>query len=197
MYSCWQLVYSSSNSPGSFPPWELTCGTVGWREGSTGGCGLWGSTTCSRVLNAMGLALQSGIHMGASHTLHSLTTIGFMPIASRQSSGHIGNPVRTSFTMCQNSTDSSSKRQSEYCMESFVPKGRETRHRNVTNNISCETELSVDNSCISYSTIKPFHSFFPSSDKFHRISRAYVKIPQFAQANASPNTYGTFCVERL
>ena len=33
-------------------------------------------------------------HMGASHTLHSLTTIGFMPIASRQSSGHIGNPVR-------------------------------------------------------------------------------------------------------
>ena len=34
------------------------------------------------------------IYMGASHTLHSLTTIGFMPIASRQSSGHIGNPVR-------------------------------------------------------------------------------------------------------
>ena len=38
MHSCWQLVYSSSNSPGSFPAWELTCCTVGWRDGSTGRC---------------------------------------------------------------------------------------------------------------------------------------------------------------
>ena len=34
------------------------------------------------------------IYMGASHTSHSLTTIGFMPIASRKSSGYIWNPLR-------------------------------------------------------------------------------------------------------
>ena len=33
------------------------------------------------------------IYMGASHTLHSLTAIGFMPIANRQLSGHLGNPI--------------------------------------------------------------------------------------------------------
>ena len=31
------------------------------------------------------------IYIHICHTLHSLTTIGFMPIASRQSSGHIGH----------------------------------------------------------------------------------------------------------
>ena len=66
--------------------------------------------------------------------------------------------LQTSFTVCQNATVCSSERQSQYRMESFVLKGFETRHLNITNHVSFETELSVDCSKVIYITIMSFLS---------------------------------------
>ena len=52
--------------------------------------------------------------------------------------------LKTSFTLCQNTTVCSSRRQPQHRMESFVLKSSETRHLNITNHLLFDTELSVD-----------------------------------------------------
>ena len=48
--------------------------------------------------------------------------------------------LKTIFTLCQNTIVCSSRRQPQHRMESFVLKGSETRHLNITNQLSFDTE---------------------------------------------------------
>ena len=60
--------------------------------------------------------------------------------------------------MWQITTVCSSKRQSQYSMDSFVLIGFETRHLNITNNVSFEPELPVDCSKVIWFTITAIFS---------------------------------------
>ena len=80
-------------------------------------------------------------------------------------------------------------------MESFMLKGFETKHLNITNNVSFETELPVDCSKVIWFTIT---AIFPSRpDGFHPASRACIKYYSMLKQASAPIPYGKFCIKRL
>ena len=82
-------------------------------------------------LNITNHIFEAELHVDCSKAIWN--TINAIPVL-----------LQTSFTVCRNTTVCSRKRQSQYRMESFVLKGFETRHLNITNHVSFETELPLD-----------------------------------------------------
>ena len=91
--------------------------------------------------------------------------------------------LKTIFTLCQNTIVCSSRRQPQHRMESFVLKGSETRHLNITNQLSFDTELPVDCSKIIQYVINAI-SFPPQTSLL--VLRAYIKNPIVCSSKRQP-----------
>ena len=102
--------------------------------------------------------------------------------------------LKTSFTVCQNTTVCSSRRQPQNRMESFVSKGSETRHLNITNHLPFDAELPVDCSKLIWFTINAIP--FPPQTGLPA-SRAYTKYHSLLKQTSAAIPYGKFCVKRL